>query len=375
MPMPDGVPVDHVAARERTAELRARAHARSPAGRRAVLCLAVLALFAVDARQLGDLGDAAGRRPHAIGDRQELRARPIVFGLGTPSPNTWQMRATFGSARVNLRYAGVIELRSDLVAVALVTQVACGRLFFDIGDTADDGDAGDRFDASADTRFEPSGLVAHWKLDEGMGTNTVDSAGTAHGILLAGTSGPATWTTGHDGGALTFLDDGAAVDIGLVPALANLPELTVMAWVRPTRVTRTPFDDTIVQKHAAVPAPSGWVLVLARYTDGTVGFLAYHGGSALDCATVTGAVAVNTWSHVAASWDGTSLATGVRFYVDGIEIPQAVSANGTGGRLDDSSAGLTLSSGTNNGIPATLDDVRIYNRVLAPPEIADLAAR
>jgi len=46
-----------------------------------------------------------------------------------------------------------------------------------------------------------TGMVGHWKFDEGSGTSAVDSSGNNNTGTL--TNGP-TWTTGKIGGGLSF---------------------------------------------------------------------------------------------------------------------------------------------------------------------------
>ncbi|MHC4642515.1 MAG: hypothetical protein ACYS32_12795, partial [Planctomycetota bacterium] len=59
------------------------------------------------------------------------------------------------------------------------------------------------------------GLVAHWKLDDGIGMTATDSAGTNNGTL----NGDPTWITGRIGGALDFDGSGDYISVAPIAAL------------------------------------------------------------------------------------------------------------------------------------------------------------
>ena len=86
-------------------------------------------------------------------------------------------------------------------------------------------------------------------------------------------------------------------------------------------------------------------------------------------------VAAGAWSHVAATWDGSPSATGIHVYVDGLEPGYASQADAPGPRVDDSTIDLTISDTTDPSFAGAIDDVRVYDRVLSPSEIAALATQ
>ena len=167
------------------------------------------------------------------------------------------------------------------------------------------------------------------------------------------------WTTaGKYGGALTF--DGTN-DYVTVPDSASLdlgPSMTLEAWVRPT-------------------ASSGWRTVLLKETPTSLAYSLYSASSTNrpsawigDASSIgTAALAASTWSHVAATYDGSRL----RLYVNGVlrtdkatTAPVAVSTG-------------PLKIGGNavwgEWFAGQIDEVRVYDRVLSATEItADMNA-
>jgi chitodextrinase len=160
--------------------------------------------------------------------------------------------------------------------------------------------------ASAITQATGSGLVAAFSFNEGFGTMVADSSGAGN----TGAVQNATWTTlGKYGNALTFNGTNALITIADAPALHLTSRLTLEAWVNPTVVSRA-WRDVIYKgndnyylsatttRNPAVPAGGG--------TWGT-STVETFGNAAL---------ALNTWTHLATTYDGTLL----RLFVNGVEV-------------------------------------------------------
>src|SRR5205085_4077663 len=77
----------------------------------------------------------------------------------------------------------------------------------------------------------------------------------------------------------------------------------------------------------------------------------------------TAKLALNTWVHLAAAWDGTTL----RLYVNGTQAG-SVAASAT---LAASTGAFTIGGNSIWGeyFKGLIDEVRVYNRALAPSEI------
>ena len=200
----------------------------------------------------------------------------------------------------------------------------------------------------------PSGLVAAYAFEEGTGTSTGDATGKSHTGSVSG----ATWiTAGMYGKALSFDGVNDWVTVADANDLDLTNGMTLEAWVRPAALT-------------------GWKTVVMK--EGTTTTLAYslyanHSNprpaitvriSNVDRSAVgTSAVPLNTWTHLAATYDGATL----RLYVNGV----LAGSRGQTGNILTSSRALRIGGNAVWGeyFKGVIDDVRIYNRALSATEI------
>jgi fibronectin type 3 domain-containing protein len=200
----------------------------------------------------------------------------------------------------------------------------------------------------------PPGLVAAYGFDAGSGTSAADSSGLGNGGTI---SGP-TWTTaGKYGQALTF--DGVNDQVS-VPDAASLDlttGMTLEAWVRPT-VLGSSWRTVLMKEQAAYYAYALYAGTGTGVPSGN-GFI---GGSDVDV-RAPAALALNTWTHLAATYDGAAL----RVYVNGTQVAQQLT---TGGIV--TSTGVLRIGGNNvwsEWFEGQIDEVRVYNRALTPAEL------
>jgi hypothetical protein len=78
---------------------------------------------------------------------------------------------------------------------------------------------------------QDSGLVGHWPLDEGTGTNTLDASGNERTGMLQGNPLPV-WTGGVSSNALSFDGVQNAVVIPDDATLTPTNALSLSAWVK-----------------------------------------------------------------------------------------------------------------------------------------------
>lgn len=224
--------------------------------------------------------------------------------------------------------------------------------------------------ASVANATDPN-LVGWWKLDETSGTIAADSSGKGHNGTVVGSP---KWIAGHIGGALRFNGNGyVSLPIGSV--ISSLAESTFAIWVnwsgRPD------------------PNQGGWQRIFDFGTDtGNYIYLCPSTGAsnaAMRVAIVAGnnvwdEFDANTgalprgWHHVAVTISRSSRT--ITMYLDG---------NDVGSKTDCVNTVSDLGATTNNWLGksqyndpnfnGSLDDFRIYNRVLSRAEIRALLAQ
>jgi fibronectin type 3 domain-containing protein len=204
--------------------------------------------------------------------------------------------------------------------------------------------------ASATTPSAPSGLVAAYGFNEGTGTMVTDASGNGHNGTISG----ATWTTsGKYGNALVFNGSGALVTINNATTLQLSTAMTLEAWVNPSTVSSA-WRDVIFK------ADDNYYL---EGTSMTSGRPAMGGKFASSPLYGTTALAVNTWTHLAATYDGTT----TRLYVNGTQV----ASHAQTGPMASSTNPLQIGGDSLYGqfFQGTIDEVRIYNVALTAAQI------
>jgi parallel beta-helix repeat protein len=199
-----------------------------------------------------------------------------------------------------------------------------------------------------------SGLLGHWKLDDGGGWDATDSSGRGnHGTLVD--MDPATdWVAGKISGALGFDGVDGHVDlVGTGIAVQGNGERTVAVWVK----TVASGDLAVMSTGTGSPS-NGFDVVLANgivgVTDGASHFFPATGSAVND----------GFWHHVAAVYDGSGTVT---TYVDG--VPDNVGARSYGTSGQDNFIGKSNRTGSESYFEGTLDDIRAYGQALEPDDI------
>lgn len=200
----------------------------------------------------------------------------------------------------------------------------------------------------------PSGPVAAYSFNQGTGTSVPDASGTGN----VGSRAGAAWsTTGRYGGAMSFNGSNARVDVPDAPSLRLSSGLTVEAWLRPT-TTNAAWRSAVLKE-----SPGG--LAYALYSQTTANRAAGYvnlGGSDIE-ARASVALAANTWTHVAVTYDGTSL----RVFRNGTLVGSVTAP----GSIISSTGALRIGGNTVWGeyFSGLIDEVRIYNRALSATDI------
>ena len=196
------------------------------------------------------------------------------------------------------------------------------------------------------------GLVAAYGFEEGGGASVSDVSGNGHTGAISGAS----WTAqGRYGGALSFNGSSNLVTVGASPLLNLTSGMTLEAWINPTAASGT--RDVLIKEGTNVDLYN----LYARNWRGRPESNVYAGGANRVAEGAT--LPTNTWSHLAGTYDGTTL----RLYVNGVQVASAAYS----GTIGTSSGPLRIGGNSLWGeyFQGAIDEVRIYNRALTALEI------
>jgi hypothetical protein len=217
-----------------------------------------------------------------------------------------------------------------------------------------------------------TGLLLQYSFDElnSSSTTVADNSGKGNVGTLQGAP---TITDGYSGQAIDF--GTAKANYVKLPANINstFSSFTYTTWVKVTALKNATrfFDlgsgaDATNNFLAFVPsygADNGFMVLRYRPASGT----AYN-------VTSTSKLPVNTWAHVAVTFDGTTKA--VTMYLNGAAVGTGTipgldptSMLGTAGATSDNYLAISRWAQDANGFNGALDDVRFYNRALTSSDI------
>lgn len=214
-----------------------------------------------------------------------------------------------------------------------------------------------------------SGLVGHWKMDDGSGTTATDSSSNGNDGTL--TNSP-TWVTGQLSGAIDAAAGDEYIDVG-DPAGGELDfgtgDFSVSFWIYLDGYVSqgSAANGLLGKKRLSSPNNTGY----AFYIDsGNLPKFAVADGTSEALITATTDIS-GGWHHII----GLRNSGTVQLYIDGIK-------EGTDGSLStdiSNSNALTFltdpSDLTGRNMDGKLDDIRIFNRALSTAEISCLAGQ
>lgn len=223
--------------------------------------------------------------------------------------------------------------------------------------------------SKTDTNTLNTGLVGHWTFDGNKiaGTQAYDSSST----YATGTISGATKIIGKIGQALDFDGSDDYID-STNPAELQINSGTISAWIK-TSNAGSSFRGIVVKQYSYSMFLGGNVCA-----DNVLGL--YDWSASLNRCSTSGSLADDKWHFVVATFQS-GVENGTTFYVDGVNkgsVQMTVSSQTNNNACGSSSAGNRLTIGTNCGSTAgqafngSIDDARIYNRVLSAEEVKRL---
>ena len=222
--------------------------------------------------------------------------------------------------------------------------------------------------ASSQTALElPSETLAHYSLNEETGEVALDTLGNNIGSI----SGNPQWesTGGYLRGALRFDGSEDAITIEDIE-LASAQSLTLAAWVFPTSYDGYAKEARFISKASGIQNSQHYWM-LGNFLDGSA--LRFRlktddGGTSV-LVSSKGLLPLNSWSHVAATYDGSFM----KLHLNGVEV-ERITKRGTIVSRPDIPVGLgnqPLGSGE-RGLIGLLDEVYVINKALSSSELAEL---
>jgi hypothetical protein len=215
------------------------------------------------------------------------------------------------------------------------------------------------------------GLVGHWNFEEGAGQTVYDKSGNDHNGTLGANSSIGSddpvFVAGHDsigdnGTGLKFDGVNDYVDAG---STGNLSAISISAWVYYDGLNT--IWKGIVDQCRGFSSSGGFSLSVGDGSNPNKVILMLADGSAPSPHfTTTDDLPLNQWVHIIAVWDGTTSAGSMKIYFN------SVRQSGTDGNFGTNLAAATLSThigGSNATFPGSIDEVRLYDRVLSEDEI------
>ncbi len=206
-------------------------------------------------------------------------------------------------------------------------------------------------------------LVGRWAMDEAGAILASDSSGQANHATMPAL--PATWTSPGRLGASSLTFDGTnKLQVNHSPSLNLTTSLTLSLWLNPANWGNSWESQLILQKGLY-----GWnsLWALSKPDSNALRFWIRSVNVNLDGPLPS----VGQWLHIAATYDSTTAVS--KLYYNGVRQATATGTPGT--TIGASTDPLFLGGGEGPGsLKGTLDEVRLYNRVLSPSEIAIVAA-
>ncbi|MCA8999312.1 MAG: DUF1553 domain-containing protein [Planctomycetaceae bacterium] len=218
--------------------------------------------------------------------------------------------------------------------------------------------------ASGEQTLLPEEPLLQFSFDEGEGTTIKDAVDTARQGTIQGKT---VWETGRFGKCLK-LDGTTFVDLGNLASFERTEQFSYGGWIFPEKT------------------PSGAILARMDNNNGFRGYDLLLSGGAVEVHMIHkwpgNAVKVRTkkaleadkWQHVFATYDGSSKAAGVKIYVDGEQWETNVEQDGLTDTIKTEKSLLIGSRHPDSRYKGLIDDVRIFEKTLAPDQVQALAS-
>ena len=223
-----------------------------------------------------------------------------------------------------------------------------------------------------------TGLVGHWTFDgndidwSNASAEIKDVSGRGnHGDAL-GSLATTSVIPGKLGQALSFNGTSDYANAGSGSSLDNIVAqsgggMTISVWVYPRTLSGYM---TFIEKRE-------WELSTSSSVSGSIYFRSFWSSSNPSRESAMNSLNINEWQHIVVTYNGgPSGDNDIKFYRNGTEPGLFWTSSGTGSRNTDAAYNLFIGGymqyGGGNYFSGSLDDIRIYNRVLSATEVMSL---
>jgi len=295
-----------------------------------------------------------------LSDTQTLRLDPKTVDLTfTTSPPG--LNLTVGQDSVTTPATETVIVGSKNSVTALTPQALGGQRYG--FDSWSDGGANTHqivapaspttYTATYKPEPSPPGLVLGYGFEETSGITATDTSTSKNNGTLNGATSTA---SGKFGRALSFDGVNDRVDVPDAASLDLSTGMTMEAWVKPT--TNAGWRTALMKERGAN-------LLYALYASNGVAPNAENFTTAENAvnAPAAKALALNAWTHLASTYDGTTL----RLFVNG----EQVATKAATGAMPNTTGALRIGGNAPWGeyFSGLIDEVRVYNRALSVSEI------
>lgn len=208
-----------------------------------------------------------------------------------------------------------------------------------------------------------NGLVAHLPLNEGTGSEVVNTCGATKSFKALG---EVTWKADGKLGPAPVMKAKATFELGNVGDFEKNQAFSYGAWVRVPKVGQ---NGGIIARMDEKGGYRGWDLFLGDRSF-AVHIVNTWPGDALKVSTKKPSVRPGVWQHVFVTYDGSGKAQGVKMYIDGVDTELKVDANALKGSIKTATpTRVGQRSDVQVFHEGGVQDVRIYERKLAAAEV------
>ncbi len=221
--------------------------------------------------------------------------------------------------------------------------------------------------ADLDKDIPAKGLVAHLPLNEGVGSEVTGVCGATKTYKA---TGEVSWKPDGKIGPAPMMKPGGTFEIGNVGDFEKNQSFSYGAWVR---VGKLGVNGAILARMDEKGQYRGWDLWQADRSF-AVHIVSTWPNDALKVSTKKPSVRPGVWQHVFVTYNGSGKDQGVKIFIDGKEQELKYETNGLKGSIKTTTpTRIGQRSHVQVFHDGSVQDVRIYDRMLAPAEVMTLS--